>query len=144
MKRSMTVCLASAALVPPLFGAAGCGNGADVEVTGKDPRVLVARHSGAAPAVMYAGRLRYDAGTRCLYFQPGRSGPEQAPVWPEGTRPVLRDGKRGVRLPSSGELLEGRTFTTGAGGGGTSKLAKGASACVPKGGAIVFSDDVRT
>ncbi|MBW8485543.1 hypothetical protein [Actinomadura parmotrematis] len=96
---------------------------------------------GLAPAILYVGRLRYDAGTRCLYYQPDMSGPEKAPVWPKGTEPVVRDGKHGVRVPSLGELLEGTWFNTGAGRGLASAPSKEARTCIPKGGTIAFSDD---
>lgn len=54
--------------------------------------------------------VSYDPETRCLYV----TYPEEKrnlPVWPHGTRPVIEDGRRGVRVPDVGLILEGDRIT---------------------------------
>ncbi|WP_067831199.1 hypothetical protein [Actinomadura kijaniata] len=134
MTRSVAVAVALA------LGAAACG-GKGIDRTGDDPIVLVHHGYDGEPRIMYVGRLVYDSPSRCLHFA-FESGSRRAPVWPKGTEPVRRGGKRGVNVPGFGDLLEGERFSTG-GGGDVGRAPKGLPAsCVPKGGIIVFNEEI--
>ncbi|MFC9971488.1 hypothetical protein ACFVH6_11410 [Spirillospora sp. NPDC127200] len=133
---------AVAAAVALALTAAACGGGKGVDFTGDDPRILV--HHGYGddwPKIMYVGSLAYDPAGRCLHFE-SESGERKAPVWPEGTKPVLKDGKRGVDIPGFGELLEGEKFNTGGAGAAEQTPKDLPASCVPKDGTIVFNAEV--
>lgn len=88
-----------------------------VTLEGSDPRILV--HDGAGVAMMAAvsGELIYNPSTKCLVIEvPGKSSSPVVPVWPPGTHPTTKGGKRGVISKSSGlELLAGVEVRLGGG-----------------------------
>ncbi|WP_147340947.1 hypothetical protein [Actinomadura logoneensis] len=134
---------AMAAAVTLLLTTSACGGGKGVNSAGDDPRILV--HHGYGndwPKIMYVGELVYDSAGRCLHFR-SESGETKAPVWPEGTKPVLKGDKRGVKIPGFGELLEGEKFNTGGAGAAEQTPKNLPSSCIPKGGTIVFNADVK-
>ncbi|WP_131736053.1 hypothetical protein [Actinomadura roseirufa] len=133
---------ATAVAVTLVLAAAACGgSGKGIDFTGHDPRILV--HHGYGdnwPRVMYVGKLVYDPASRCLHFE-FESGERKAPVWPKGTKPVLKGDKRGVNIHGFGDLFEGEKFSTG-GAGAAEKIPKKIPvSCIPKGGTIVFNTD---
>ncbi|MEU8108268.1 hypothetical protein AB0C18_31605 [Nonomuraea muscovyensis] len=77
-----------------------------------DPAILVHNMTYGADMEV-GGRLAYRADGRCLVVTATRDGRPAAltPVWPPGTEPLTDGGRRGVRGPSFGPLLDGDTVT---------------------------------
>ncbi len=91
---------------------------------GDDPRIGV-YHPGyltwrlpQSPGSSYGADLRvvYREDTKCLYLEDSR--PELhdderllLAVWPQGTKPVHSDGRRGVDVPHHGTIFEGDVLT---------------------------------
>ncbi|WP_157548723.1 hypothetical protein [Nonomuraea candida] len=69
-----------------------------------DPRILVRRDRSGMEALLPA-TLHYDTRSRCLVLR----GDNQniIPIWPSGTNPVNRAGRRGVESPDGTTVLEG-------------------------------------
>ncbi|TMR07304.1 hypothetical protein ETD86_51780 [Nonomuraea turkmeniaca] len=88
-----------------------------ITVGGQDPRILLHDGSGPAMQALLTGQLTYTASTKCLTVR--RAEQANVPVvllWPPGTRPVIQEGKRGVRLLDDGAtLLEGAEVRIGGG-----------------------------
>jgi hypothetical protein len=85
----------------------------EVRAIGDDPRVFV--YQGSAHSLVQLGTpmpVEYDRETRCL-FVIDRQGDRVLPVWPRGTRPVVQDGLRGVRIPGIGVVTDGDELTGG-------------------------------
>ncbi|MEV0348913.1 hypothetical protein AB0H88_24315 [Nonomuraea sp. NPDC050680] len=97
--------------LPAIVAAAvGCGasGGSDpnrITVAGRDPQILIHHHSEIGMQALLTGKLVYISATKCLVVK----NPDiVVPLWPEGTEPLLENGKRGARLPGNGPvLLEG-------------------------------------
>ncbi len=104
---------AVAPLVAVTFLLAACGRDdpGPPRVVGDDPRILVSDSGGSEQTVGVAGTVEYDPQDRCIYVMVGDV--RHTAVWPHGTRPVVEDGKRGVRVPDVGVILEGQTFDAG-------------------------------
>jgi hypothetical protein len=99
--------LALPAIVAAAVGC-GVGGGSDpdrITVAGRDPQILVHHHSEIGMQALLTGKLVYISATKCLVVK----NPDiVVPLWPEGTEPLLENGKRGARLPGNGPvLLEG-------------------------------------
>ncbi|MBX9362895.1 hypothetical protein [Streptomyces sp. WAC04114] len=79
-----------------------------------DPKIIV-HDLAVSPGMTVSGRLTYSADSKCLVVNGERA--EEAftatPVWPKGVEPVLNGGKRGVRVPGFGTVLEGDTVHAG-------------------------------
>ncbi|MEU3932802.1 hypothetical protein AB0E85_12310 [Streptomyces sp. NPDC029044] len=79
-----------------------------------DPKIIV-HDLAVSPGMAVSGRLAYKADSKCLVVSGKRA--EEAftatPVWPKGAEPVLNGGKRGVRVPGFGTVLEGDTVHAG-------------------------------
>ncbi|MER5648328.1 hypothetical protein [Streptosporangium sp. NPDC002524] len=99
-----------------------------VRVEGTDPIIIVHSYEGSHDALI-SGNLAYDAKSKCLRVGDDRSA---TPVWPENTRPVLVDGRRGVELPGIGTALEGDKVE-GGGGGSTWRKDPPAGVTFPEG-----------
>jgi hypothetical protein len=93
----------------------GCGGGDPVRVTGEDPVVLTFQELPGRlmiPDTTWGGEIRYDASSGCLYLWMADAVPSQLLlVWPDGTEPLVADGRRGVELPGYGGLYEGDRVT---------------------------------
>ncbi|MEO3798342.1 hypothetical protein ABGB14_49810 [Nonomuraea sp. B10E15] len=102
------------ALVLTLVSLAGCSEKREkgIIVIGDDPVVLI-HGAETTPQAGYELRLGYDTVSRCLRLL-GKEGQISAtPVWPTGTKPLLRDGKRGVTLEKFGAVFEGDQLSLG-------------------------------
>ncbi|MFD9942582.1 hypothetical protein ACFWYW_22885 [Nonomuraea sp. NPDC059023] len=79
---------------------------------GEDPAIVV-HDLPEAPDMEVGGRLGYVAEGRCLTVTGMRDGRSVtfSPVWPAGTQPLVRDGRRGVNVPGLGPLLDGDTVS---------------------------------
>lgn len=80
-------------------------------------------------------RLHYDPRTRCLMLR--GDGQNIIPVWPNGTSPTNRDGKRGVESPDGTTALEGDDIK--ATGGFLSRRGAGADCASGDGEKAVFA-----
>ncbi|MDX3387304.1 hypothetical protein PV682_38560 [Streptomyces niveiscabiei] len=115
-----------------------------ISLTGTDPQIVV--HDLALAADMsVGGRLAYVEVGKCLVVHGKRAEQEftMTPVWPEGTEAVLSGGKRGVKVPGFGPVLEGDAITAGGSylkPGDKRAVASGIDpACRAKDGFIVFN-----
>ncbi|WP_433412971.1 hypothetical protein ACQP1V_27430 [Microtetraspora malaysiensis] len=88
-----------------------------VTLEGQDPRILIHDGSGPAMQALLLGQLVYNASTKCLAVE--ASGQPDSPValvWPPETRPIIKDGRRGVILRYKElALLEGTEVRIGGG-----------------------------
>ncbi|MFE5894077.1 hypothetical protein ACWCQZ_21205 [Streptomyces sp. NPDC002285] len=79
-----------------------------------DPKIIV-HDLAVSPGMAVSGRLAYEADSKCLVVNGKRA--EEAftatPIWPKDVEPVLNEGKRGVRVPGFGTVLEGDTVHAG-------------------------------
>jgi hypothetical protein len=104
--------LALVLLATGVVGACGAG------VKGDDPRIIVHDFEGGMDAEI-TGTVTYDADRNCLFLRHDDPvEPEEeftTPLWPSGTRPVVHDGKRGVRVPGRGRFVEGDAMSVGGG-----------------------------
>ncbi|GAA0939651.1 hypothetical protein GCM10009560_50520 [Nonomuraea longicatena] len=75
------------------------------------------------------GTLTYSQTGKCLFLTHVQGGTENTTplIWPAGTRPFLRSGKRGVRVPGRGPIMEGDRVEGGGGGVGFFSLSGGAA-----------------
>ncbi|MDX3617198.1 hypothetical protein [Streptomyces europaeiscabiei] len=85
-----------------------------VSVVGTDPTVIV-HDLTVAPGMTVKGGLAYVGESKCLLVHGKRADEEftATPIWPKGVEPVVSNGKRGVRVPGFGTVLEGDTITAG-------------------------------
>ena len=101
-------------------------------VVGDDPRILVWQQRYAGMDALVSGTLRYDEDTRCLMLADDYDGSRWGIVWPKGTRSVIEDGKRGVRVGGFLGRVGGIAVLAGdrveLGGGGVEALAGDAMA----------------
>jgi hypothetical protein len=85
-----------------------------LSLSGSDPKIIV-HDLAVSPGMSVRGRLDYVADSKCLVVRGKRA--EDAftatPVWPKGVESVLSEGKRGVRVPGFGTVLEGDTIVAG-------------------------------
>ncbi|MEV4835236.1 hypothetical protein AB0K05_11975 [Nonomuraea sp. NPDC049486] len=87
-----------------------CGGGPDeITLVGRDPQIIVNTPRDISLEMSIPGILGYDARSKCLTMtlESGYEGEVAAPVWPAGSKPVMRQGKRGVEVPHAGTILEG-------------------------------------
>lgn len=85
---------------------------------GEDPVILVHDLEGGMDMEI-VGTLEYDTTTGCLLLMTQEpTGGEflTLPAWPDGTRPVMEDGRAGVDVPGVGVILDGDEVDGGAGG----------------------------
>ncbi|MBT2233761.1 hypothetical protein [Nonomuraea sp. NEAU-A123] len=94
----------------------GCSMGANetqsdrVTLEGRDPRILVHHHSDFGMEALLTGRLVFNATNKCLAVQNTAEPPSRKTVillWPQDTRPLIQNNKRGVQLGNGLILLEG-------------------------------------
>jgi hypothetical protein len=96
-----------------------CGQGTpEISLHGDDPRIATHNFRGVN-TVGITGTLGYDADSSCLFLTSGQggSGPRSLPVWPDGTNPVIHEGRRGVEVPGIGRILEGDPVRSASSGG---------------------------
>ena len=87
------------------FTAANCAPGSRITVEGRDPIIVTHRSTVTLTAEIH-GVLRYDPLSRCLRISLSGASPA-LPVWTAGTKPVYKEGRRGVDVPNVGLILEG-------------------------------------
>ncbi|MFG1943967.1 hypothetical protein [Nonomuraea sp. NPDC048826] len=94
-----------------LLAVTACGGGPDgITLVGPDPQVIVDAPRDISLEMSIPGILGYDAESKCLTMtlESGHRGEVAAPVWPAGSKPVIKQGKRGVEVPHAGTILEGQ------------------------------------
>lgn len=106
---------AQVVLVGMMYAVAACAADDPVHVVGSDPVIIVHDFSSGMQMRIDA-TLAYDPQSKCLRLN-FRTGPSMVPIWPNGTRPLVQDGKRGVQTPAAGRVVEGDAITAA---GGTS------------------------
>ncbi|MFB9890676.1 hypothetical protein ACFFOQ_12735 [Planobispora takensis] len=81
---------------------------AGTELIEADPRIFI-HHSGNGNDAALIATVTYDHINRCLFLTEDDRGspPAILPIWPEDTRPVVRDGKHGVQYGDDGEFIAG-------------------------------------
>lgn len=116
-----------------------------IRLLGDDPLIYVYESGEEEPEAL-GSRLRvtYDADSRCLYVL-DRRGDRSLAIWPRGSESILRDGRRGVRVPGAGMILAGDAITAASvdavsvqdGTRVAEALAK-LGACLPPSGSVVL------
>ncbi|WP_214323792.1 hypothetical protein [Nonomuraea sediminis] len=102
-----------AVMLPAIVGCAAGANEAPsdrVTIKGSDPRILVHYHNNFGMQALLTGRLTFEPTNKCLVLKDARESPSHEvviPLWPQDTRPLIENGKRGVRLGNGTILLEG-------------------------------------
>lgn len=116
MTERKTACIA--AVFSLIFILSGCSTSASdrdsvnkVFLIGNDPRIVVHGDTGGGEALLN-GQLVYDPVSKCLRISnlDRRSNGIIFPVWPKGSEPLNRNGKRGVDVPGSGVVADGDTL----------------------------------
>lgn len=99
---------------------------AHADLVGNDPRILVWQQRYSGMDATLVGTLRYASDTRCLYIDEIESRQAWGIVWPKGTRPVVEEGRRGVRVGGFVGQLGGAAVLDGdrtsIGGGASSEI----------------------
>lgn len=96
-------------IATPGYGAVVGGSDPDrVTIEGSDPLILVHHHTSSGMQALLTGKLVYRSTTKCLVIEGITGSPTSSsvvPVWPQGTKPLVKGGKGGAQLPSSGPIL---------------------------------------
>ncbi|MDP4501370.1 hypothetical protein [Nonomuraea turcica] len=120
MRKQIKETASQAALLAIVATMAGCGTGKShpdgVTIEGRDPQILVHHRSDRGMEALLTGTLTYNATSTCLAVRNTADSYATVVVWPQGTKPLAKNGKRGVRLPGdAGTLLEGAKVSIGGG-----------------------------
>ncbi|MFI7636069.1 hypothetical protein [Nonomuraea sp. NPDC049400] len=111
MKKRIKVATSNALII---IAMAGCGAGDSgsnpdrVTIEGSDPLILVHHHTRSGMQALLTGKLVYKPTSKCLVIEHiagAPSSPAVVPVWPQGTKPLIKSGKRGAQLPGNGPIL---------------------------------------
>lgn len=96
-----------------VLAGAACAAEGSVQVSGRDP-VVVVHGSSSAMQMRAEATLAYDGRSRCLRLE-FPDGSSVLPVWPVGTRPLHEQGRRGVMTAESLRIVEGEVVVAGGG-----------------------------
>ncbi|MEU1727326.1 hypothetical protein [Nonomuraea sp. NPDC005692] len=111
MNKRVRVATSNMAIIIALTGCGAVVGGSDpdrVSIEGSDPLILVHHHTSSGMQALLTGRLVYRSTTKCLVIEGIAGSPSSSsvvPLWPQGTKPLIKDGKRGAQMPGSGPIL---------------------------------------
>jgi hypothetical protein len=100
----------------------------EIHRVGEDPVIFVHDLEGGMQ-MKVTGTLTYNRTSKCLFLAHTQGGNEEMSplIWPQGTKPLLRAGKRGVDVPGRDPIVEGDRVDGGGGGVSPGKLSGVAS-----------------